>query len=179
MLPAQTKLALWVGPKHSGKTTLAAQLVDAVRARGFTVAGFLAPAVRHSGQLDGFDLVDVATDRRAILARRDLDGAERAGRFGLLNEGLAFGADVLTRAVATPSDLVIVDEFGPLELQGRGWRRQVDQLVQAGPFLLVLVVRQEIVDTVAELYSAVAVSEVPASAPDAIDQVISFLPERS
>lgn len=70
MTLAPQVLILWTGPKHSGKTTAAARLVQAARAEGWAIAGCLAPSLYENDRLIGFDILDLRTGRRATLARR-------------------------------------------------------------------------------------------------------------
>ena len=62
MTPAEARLVIWTGPKHSGKTTAAALLAGRARGRGLDVAGVLAPSVIRGGELVGFDVVDLGSD---------------------------------------------------------------------------------------------------------------------
>ncbi len=172
------KLVLLVGPKHSGKTTVAAALADRARQAGFAVAGLLAPSVRESGRLIGFDAVDLRTGRRTPLARRGRGGSQQVGGFAFAAEGLRLGAEALSPAATRGADLVIVDEFGPLELQGRGWRSAVDELLSGFPGVLVLVVRAEMVAAVRSAYPAVAPAVVAADRADAIETVLAALKAR-
>ncbi len=147
-------VSLLIGPKHAGKTTAAAELIRRVRARGRTVAGILAPSIWVDGVLHGFDIVDIATGRRTRLSDIQSAGEQTSGRFRFCAEGLALGQAALSDPAARIADLVIVDEFGPLELRGGGWRDAVDALVGHAAGLLVLVVRQSLAESVAGLYRA-------------------------
>ena len=157
-MTARTRLLLLTGPKHSGKTTAAAALAERARAGGLRVVGLLAESVRRDGVLAGFDVVDLATGRRAALARRGSPappGRQHAGVFAFLDDGLALGAAALSPPAVDGADLVIVDEFGPLELAGRGWREAVDELLAAQVAAAVLlVVRERLVPAVRQLYAA-------------------------
>ncbi len=170
------KLILWTGPKHSGKTTTAARLVKAACDKGFKVAGLLAPAVHHDGALTGFDAVDLQTRQRTPLARcNGSDGA--TGRFDFLAEGLRLGNASLSPASTNSADLVVVDEFGPLEMNSQGWRRPVDLLLQSSEAIILLVVRQELAERVQHLYENIANVRLAAAEPESIDIVISILEE--
>jgi len=146
------KLILWAGPKHSGKTSAVLELARAARAEGLAVAGLAAPAVREAGRLAGFDAVDLATGRREPLWRRGSGGLQQAGPFALCEPGFALGAAALGGAEARAAGLVIVDEFGPLELWGGGWRSAADRLVAGAAGVVLLVVREELVPAVLALY---------------------------
>ena len=167
-------LFLWTGPKHSGKTTSAAELACAAKQHGFRVAGLLAPSIYRDGHLVGFDALDLRSDIRVPLAVRR-DGRGDAGSFCFLEEGLSFGGHALDAAASEEADLVIVDEFGPLELAHRGWRAAVDSLVHAGKMPLVVVVRQELAGAVRDIYAGVPSRLVDAAAPESIGEVIGWL----
>jgi len=121
------EIVIVTGAPGSGKTTCCAQRITQAQAAGWDVAGVLSPA-RFVGEkkvgIDGVDLRSGA--RRALAARRTTD--EAAGAVGIVTQrwrfddaALAWGHAVL--AHATPCDLLVVDELGPLEwLQGQGWQ---------------------------------------------------------
>ena len=157
-MTARTRLLLLTGPKHSGKTTAAAALAERARAAGLCVVGLLAESVRRGGVLAGFDVVDLATGRRAALARRGgppPPGRQHVGAFAFLDDGLAWGAPARPPPAGGGADLVIVDEFGPLEMAGRGWRAAVDELIASpAPPAVMLVVRQRLAPAVRQLYAA-------------------------
>lgn len=169
-------LFLWAGPKHSGKTTAAANLACAARQHGLRVAGLLAPSVYRDGRLIGFDALDLRSGARSPLAvRRDEPG--EVGSFHFVEEGRRLGCDALDAVATDGADLVIVDEFGPLELAGRLWRAAVDSLVHAGRAPLVVVVREELAGAVRDVYGDVPSRLIDAMAPDSIDEVIHWLEE--
>lgn len=170
------RLFLWTGPKHSGKTTSAAGLARLARQSGFRVAGLLAPSIYRDGRLVGFDALDLGCDVRTALAlRRDEPGD--VGPFHFLEEGLVFGRRALGQAATAGADLVLVDEFGPLELESRGWRAAVDALVGTGRMPLALVVRQELADAVRAVYADVPSRLLEATAPASAREILRRLRE--
>ncbi len=145
---------LWTGPKHSGKTSGLANLVEVLRCAGLNVAGLLAPSLYREGVLVGFDAVDVRTGQRAALLRLPADGAGAdVGAFAFSEEGVALGRGALAREATDEADLVVVDEFGPLELRGGGWRSQIDALTKRKGGTILLVVRTELLQEVGRLYA--------------------------
>jgi nucleoside-triphosphatase THEP1 len=171
---APRRIVLWVGPKHSGKTTSATHLVQAARARGFVVAGCLAPSLYANGVLLGFDIVNLRSQERTPLARRRAAVGEDRG-FRFLPEGLALGREALGPGATREADLIIVDEYGPRELAFLGWRDATDRLMTSSEALLLLVVREELVGQVQRLYQAVVARRLVAIRPDSIDQVLTML----
>jgi iron complex transport system ATP-binding protein len=173
--PSAPKLILWTGPQHAGKTTAAADLADEVRRRGLSVAGMLAPGVYREGRLVGFDAVDLRSGRRASLLRRGRDGPQRAGPFAFTQAGLALGKEALGGEAVEDAGVVIVDEFGPLELAGGGWRGAVDALLGSTTGVVVLIVRDRIVERVRRLYAALLPVVISAAAAGAVAQAMTVV----
>ncbi len=167
-------LFLWTGPKHGGKTTAAAQLVQTARQHGCQVAGFLAPSVYRDGRLVGFDILDLRSGVRTPLAVRRGEPGD-IGQFHFFEEAWGLGRQALDPTATAGADLVIVDEFGPLELASHGWRAAVDSLIESGRPSLLLVVRQGLVESVRQLYAAVPGRVLDATAPVSIHAVLRWL----
>jgi len=173
----QKKLVLWTGRKHSGKTTRAEELALRARREGFEVAGLLAKAQYQSGKLIGFDGVDLQSGAGTPLARRRSKGGGKCG-FSFAAEGVELGSVALSPESVGSADLVIVDEFGPLETNFEGWRGDVDRLVRSGNALMVVVVRDELTEEVGRLYADSLRAVVGAGEQGSIDKVISMLKDR-
>ncbi|MFB0554992.1 MAG: NTP transferase domain-containing protein [Phycisphaerae bacterium] len=177
MVSTQNRLILWTGPKHSGKTTSATKLAQIASAEGFDVAGLLSPSLYRSSKLLGFDILDLQSQTRAPLARRKTSQS-KAGPFTFIADGLKLGNAVLSAEATKSADLVIVDEFGPLELNNRGWRKNVDSLLISSNAVVLLVVRRELADTVRQVYANVPCQELAATEDNSIDEVITMFKNR-
>ena len=177
---APRMLILWTGPKHSGKTTAALRLVAAARAQGWAVAGCLSPSLYENDRLLGFDIVNLGNARRAPLARRRMVQGQEEG-FQFLADGWALGAEALDPAAVKNADLIIVDEYGPLELAAQGWRAATERLMTTTEAALLLVVREGLVEKVRRLYGGIVVHEMVATEPGSIDKILALLanPRRS
>lgn len=114
-------IILLTGESGAGKTTLCARLATTLRARGVDVAGVLTWPRFADGEKIGMDVADARTGTRIPLAERAARGTGTADlRWKFDDTALAHGAHILR--AATPCDLLIVDELGPLELiHGQGW----------------------------------------------------------
>jgi len=172
-------LILWTGGKHSGKTTAAVKLRQRVIVEGFTVAGVLCPSVYVNNTLTGFDILDAANDERIPLARRKAlkndKSAEMIGPFAFSKEGLEFGYNILQSPQTHRAHLIFLDEFGPLELQGRGWCSDFEKLLECAQGILLLIVREELLEQVRQLYCQTPCTVVYALKPEAIETVINLL----
>lgn len=128
------------GQRGVGKTTVCRQTVRLAQQRGYTCGGILTLAesgVRH--------VLDVRTGRRRRLTTASDGGrAVTQGRFRFNPQTLVWGSRLLTQA--TPCDLLVVDEVGPLEIErGKGWMTAFDVLQARRYALALLVVRPELV----------------------------------
>ena len=168
---------MWVGEKHSGKTTSAAKLAEIARDEGFNVAGLLAPALYSEGRLTGFDALDLGNEKRAPLARRQTN-PRKPGPFDFIKDGLKLGNAALSAEAAKSADLIIVDEFGPLELNGDGWRKNVDSILASSEAVILLVVRRELADEVERLYADTPCRKLAATEPSSIDDCLTKLKDR-
>jgi nucleoside-triphosphatase len=168
------KLVLWTGEKHSGKTTSVTHLVNIVREEGFNVAGLLAPSLYRDGELIGFDALDLRNKTRMPLARLSTK-AGRIGRFEFLQDGLKLGNAALNAKAIKSADLIVIDEFGPLELNGQGWRKNIDSLIASSNALILLVVRQELAESVRRLYAGLPSRRLDATEQKSVDKVIRML----
>jgi len=177
MVSIRNKLVLWVGEKHRGKTTSAANLAEVVRDEGFNVAGLLAPSLYRRGGLAGFDALDLQSKIRVPLARRKTNGSKEE-QFTFIAEGLKLGNAALSAEATKSADLMIVDEFGPLELNGDGWRKNVDSLLASSNAVILLVIRCELADQVQQLYKHIPNRKLAATEPNSIDEVIKMLKNR-
>jgi len=106
------------GGVGAGKTSLLREVVARLRRRGFPLAGFLSKRVFRGDELRGYDLVDLATGKRTPWLRRGAEG-NLVGPWAVVPEGLHAGKAIIIES--PPSVLLVVDEFGPAELGGRGF----------------------------------------------------------
>jgi nucleoside-triphosphatase THEP1 len=134
------------GESGCGKTTLCARVASLARAQGLWVAGVLTPSCLVDGRKVSLDVEDVRTTLRRPLAEACAEPQQSsAGSIGgpateswrFYADGLAWGTEVLQHA--TPCDVLIIDELGPLELvRDQGWMIGLDVL-RGGRYRLALV----------------------------------------
>jgi len=169
MVSQECRLILLTGSKHSGKTTFVRKLAERLKKENFNIAGFKAPSVYEGAFLLGFDLADLHSGRSVKFARRKSAKDE----FEFSNGALLFGRKILDSDHTRNADLIIIDEFGPMELEGGGWRKNTDFLLENKNVLL-LVVREELVERVERLYSNLHCRTFRAT-EESVGQIISLL----
>jgi nucleoside-triphosphatase len=116
---AAVRTVVVTGGRGSGKTTAVLAAAESLRRSGQPVAGFVQPGAWAAGERAGFELLDVASGERAVLARRvGPEQGEHGTPFRFEPAGFACGQRALARAGA--GAVLLVDELGPVELRGRG-----------------------------------------------------------
>ena len=144
----QPPVFIITGTHGGGKSELVAGLAKLLRAASKKPGGICAAGLWENNVRSGFDLIDLASEKRVPLCRRGVAGtAVTAGEFGFYPVGLAAGDAALSAESAAGADVVFVDEIGFLELEGGGWTPALERLL-SGPRPVVLVVRDYLLSKV-------------------------------
>jgi nucleoside-triphosphatase len=136
-----------VGSQGCGKTTAATQMALHASRRGVSIGGIVAPVVYEGTTRVGYDLVDLGTGARAPWLRVG-EGAPIIGPFGIVASGVALARQALEAMLHSPVDLGIIDEVGEWELAGGGHAWVMDRLAEWSGGLLILVMRDRVVESV-------------------------------
>jgi nucleoside-triphosphatase len=146
----------WIvtGERGAGKTTFCRTLVDSACNAGWDAAGLLSLPRYQDLAKTGIQILDLRSRAVRLLASRlpdELEGFRFCG--WTFNEAaLAWGNDVFRRA--TPCDLLVVDEAGPLEFDaGKGMTMCFSQLESNAYRLAIAVVRPSYQERFAESWT--------------------------
>lgn len=144
------EILLLTGDREVGKTYLCRSVVEEAKRRGFACAGVLSPPHIEGQEKVGISLMDVASgEERPLATAGDTRQGVRWGRYRFVPSSLEWGVRLL--ADATPCDLLVVDELGPLELEmGRGLVPALDVLTGGGFSLALVVVRPALLGEIKE-----------------------------
>ncbi len=109
-------MLILTGSPGSGKTTVLEKTVKALKERGIRVGGMISREVREGGVRVGFEISDVATGKRGWLAHVNQHAGPQLGRYQVnLRDLETVGAQAIANALEN-SDVVAIDEIGPMEL---------------------------------------------------------------
>ena len=155
-------IVILTGDVGSGKTTLLAGLLKSLSPTSPAPDGFLGVRVFEENQMLGYDLRMLRDDRRLPFLRRSEGAAMAAvGSWRLFDSSLAAAAEIIR--TSRPNALLVVDELGPLELEGGGhWPALADVLDQPGRRFL-FVVREACLDGFVRLFAGRTVKIHPVS----------------
>ena len=138
-----------------GKTTLVLSIAERAAALGCRVGGVVTPEVRAAGgQRWGFKVRDLMTGSEHVLASIDSLGP-RVGRYRLDLGAEGFLVDAIN-AARSSSDLIVIDEIGPMELSLRGFRDLIRDLLDSPPRPIAVTFHYRLRETDPEVYSLVS-----------------------
>lgn len=166
------------GKVQSGKTTFLKEVVDAIKSEKFKVAGFLCYGQFNDGERSGFILADTESLRTYQLASvSPKEGWVKFRKFYFDPEILEAGVSILLGGLRHGADLLVIDEVGPMELEGRGWYIPVELMVKEQRKVQLWVVRENILKEVLKRWKISPRNVVPADTDDhaASEQLVERL----
>ncbi len=140
------------GWRGVGKTSYCQQAADKCQRAGLRVAGLLSPARFDQQQKNGIFALDLKSRKTQLVASSipgEIDGI-CLGNWMFDPKALEWGNQCLRRA--TPSEILVVDELGPLEFERQiGWAASFDVLRAKEYRLAMVVIRPECIDAFSKL----------------------------
>ena len=139
------------GKVKGGKTTFTADLVERLRRENLKITGFLSLGKFRDGQRSEFTLINLDNGNQVPLATVEKRSDWlKFRRFYFNPLALEQGNQWIRRGVETGPDLVVIDEVGPLELQGEGWYTSLKLLSKKNQIPQIWIVREQILNEVSE-----------------------------
>jgi nucleoside-triphosphatase len=104
------------GKPGCGKSTLIQKLLNLMQQKGKQIGGISTPELRQ-GRRVGFEIVDMMTDERGILAHKSQPEGPRVSQYKVnLRDLENIGVTGIKNALEKKVDFVIIDEIGKMEL---------------------------------------------------------------
>lgn len=138
--------SIWLitGPPAVGKSTLVSKVVLKLKSRGVIIGGCASGERRVGGTRSGFEVRDLTNGTHGELASTERKLGPKVGKYRVNLVDLAsVGAKGLSDA-ADGSELIVIDEIGPMELVSPEFRKAVRKCLDSGkPILAVIHERME------------------------------------
>jgi len=130
------RLLLITGNPGVGKTTVLSKTIEALKAKGYSVGGMTSREVRTCGTRVGFEVLDLESGRSGWLAHVNQEYGPRVGKYRVNLEDLNHvGAAAIEKAVKK-TDVVAIDEVGPMELHSQKFKEAVEKAVESGKLMV-------------------------------------------
>jgi nucleoside-triphosphatase THEP1 len=148
-LASQPPIIVLTGQIQEGKTTFLIEMIEGLKGYGFAIGGFVARAVHEGNERLGYDLEDIRSGKSKMLIRKQAAaGWYRHGKYYFDPKGEEYGKRILEGIDLDSTDLVVIDEVGPVELKGKGWAGEIEKLVAQKSVMQLWVVRKHLLKRV-------------------------------
>ncbi len=137
------------GKINEGKTTFTKKVVLDLKEKGIHVHGFSTVAIGNDVDGKSYFVEDIDTNAREMLCSQNpTTGNIRVGRFHFSATGILYGRKILDQAVHKPSQLIVIDEIGPLEINDNGWAPAIHNLLNHTNTAHLWIVREKLVNVI-------------------------------
>lgn len=171
-------ILILTGERDSGKSRLCEEIVNELVRRGVNIKGILSPGEYKGGKKSGILCKEIASAEEKTLAQYfpgwDLNNPQREWLFNA--SAIEWGNDVLARSI--PSEVLIIDEIGFMELEkNSGWTNALLALDSGEYKHALVVVRPSLLGLAHARYPQAKVREVsPLIPPDNLfNEMVSLL----
>ncbi len=145
------RIFIITGEQGEGKTTLLKNVTRHLKERQVPLAGFFAEGEWENDSRKSFSICDINTGEEKLLCIIEhREGFIQAGRFYFNPAALDFGERILQNT--TPDSLVVVDEIGRFELQGKVWADVFRVLLKFSSNSLLFTVRKKFLEKVIQYF---------------------------
>jgi len=142
------------GDIQGGKTSYLLKLVDVLKMRDLDVGGFLAPGNFESGERSGFKLHNIKSEVEISMASTEETAAwKKYRRFWFNPEAFIQGREWIQTCLEQEADIVVIDEVGPMELEGSGWFDTLESLISQSGAIQLWSVRENLVSEVMQRWN--------------------------
>lgn len=146
------------GEENIGKSTLCRHIIEYANSRNITVSGIRSELEIANNQKKAINSFNIKTGEMMNLAVYspgwDTEKPERKWKFNRV--AINWGNNILRKSV--PTDLLIIDEIGYLELEkGEGWNECFNVLESTQYQLALVVIRPELLTLASKRYERISV----------------------
>jgi nucleoside-triphosphatase len=119
------------GKPGCGKSTLIQKLITLMQQKGKQIGGISTPELRE-GQRVGFEIVDMRTGERGILAHKNQPNGPRVSQYKVnLSDLDNIGVKGIKKALEKKVDFIIIDEIGKMELVSSAFQEMVWEALES------------------------------------------------
>jgi len=134
-------LGIWLvtGSPGVGKSTTVSKVVMKLKSAGVIVGGCTTSEKRAGGARTGFEIRDLSSGTAGELASATSKVGPRVGRYRVNLMDLARIGGGALESASNSSELIVVDEVGPMELVSPEFRKGIRKCIDSGKPMLAVV----------------------------------------
>ncbi|MBW6478003.1 MAG: DUF2478 domain-containing protein [Bacteroidales bacterium] len=134
------------GQINQGKTGFTMQLIEMFQNQGLTVRGFVTLGNTNDKSRNTYKIKNLQSGEKTDLCSTQPDPAKpNYGRFYFEESGIEKGRNIIAETLTQPTDLLVIDELGPMEINDRGWAPVIEKVVEQNTCAQFWVVREKLV----------------------------------
>ncbi len=170
------------GAIGEGKTSFAASVVSLLKGKGMPVSGLLSIGIQSKGKRTGFELKSLSDNDSILLCSTNKNQSWlNFGRYSFNPEALQKGREIIVNASFQDEKIVLmIDEVGPLEINGHGWAEGIEKSLSAQNILHCWVVRRSLVQQIARKWNVgnIYIADIGSETPEDVYSLIVRLYNR-
>jgi nucleoside-triphosphatase THEP1 len=140
------------GPIHSGKTTALKRIIHELRKKKIKIGGFITESIWKNNECKGYNLIDLKEEKSLPFIRRTGEKEwQKIGPYFFIPESLDKAKNIIIQN--NNSNLLIVDEVGPLEISGKGLWPALKHVIFYFSMDCLLVVRINVIENILNILS--------------------------
>jgi nucleoside-triphosphatase THEP1 len=147
------KIFIIKGKVDGGKTTFVKYLIGRLNQKKIRVAGIYSEKIFENNKKIGYDLVNIKTRESKVFLRKNNGSPERIGDYTINPEAIHAGNEILKPENNNHGHLIIIDEVGLMELNGKGWAKSLDDLTNQINHHLLIAVRDDFAEKIIERWN--------------------------
>jgi len=181
-----TRSIFITGQSGIGKTTVLLNSIETLKKMGYKVGGMISREIREGGVRIGFEIVDIHTGQQGWLAHVNQPKGPQVSKYRVNLDGLKMiGANSILTAIRQ-TDIVAIDEIGPMELFSPAFKEAVVHALESNKPLLGTIhhkVQDVLINTI-KTREDTEILEVTYANRKAlhnliIEKILQFIPEKS
>jgi nucleoside-triphosphatase THEP1 len=150
----KSKVLILTGGIQEGKTSLLRNILASLGKHRKDIEGFLSEVIRENGIRTGYKLIPLNGEAPEVLCTTQPGSGKTVyGKFYFNNKAADLGRKILAEAEKKSAPLIIIDEIGPLEMNGKGWANNIDSLCAGTGIPMIWVVRRNLAEKAARKWN--------------------------
>lgn len=113
------------GPPGIGKSSVIKKVIQVLREKRIYAGGMYCPEIRENNKRVGFEIIDILTGNKGILAHIRQSDGPKIGKYKVKLQDLTrIGIHSIDIALEK-ADFIVIDEIGPMEIQKSNFQKKV------------------------------------------------------